>query len=231
MNVSEGFARILVFVANFAFLLVGLALLVIGILYKVNFTKYTDTIPADYDALQYIPTIAIIVGAIIFFIAFLGCCGTLKSDTCMLSWYGAILIIIFVAQIALGIFALIKIKDRSDLESKIQQQLSVLFGKHSQKETMEVIDLIQTNFHCCGTTGPAYWTGQSMDPPKSCYDSSTQVVYPKGCSNVFPEFISGSVKLIGVVALVVSLVEVCGAILALCLAGCIRDKRREGAYY
>jgi len=229
MGCSEGLARIFVFVTNFAFVLVGLALLVVGILYKVSLTKYTDAIPPEYDSLQYVPTIAIIIGAIIFFIAFLGCCGALRGNTCMLSTYGSILILIFVLQIALGIFAFVQISDKNDLENKIANQIRILFTKYdSNNEAREVVDLIQQNFHCCGTTGPSFW-GQTV--PRSCYADSSNQPFNVGCSNVVPEFLWNSIKVVGIVALGVAVVEVIGAVLALCLSGCIRERRRQGAYY
>uniref|UniRef100_A0AAR5QFX1 Tetraspanin n=1 Tax=Dendroctonus ponderosae TaxID=77166 RepID=A0AAR5QFX1_DENPD len=141
MGCSEGLARIFVFVTNFAFLLVGLALLVVGILYKVNYTKYTEAIPDDLSSIQYVPTIAIVVGAVIFFIAFLGCCGTLKSNTCMLTWYGAILIVIFLVQVGLGVFALLQVKNETELQAQVENQLTTIFGKNDT----ELINLIQLN--------------------------------------------------------------------------------------
>lgn len=227
MGCTEGIARILVFVANFCFLLVGLALLVVGIIHTINYKDYTDAIPKDYEALQYVPTLSIIVGAIIFFIAFLGCCGALKSSTCMLTSYGAILFIIFLIQIGLGIFALVMIKDTSDLQTKLDKAIQDLFDKYNNPKpnSKESVDLIQDVLKCCGTTGSSYWKNGI---PESCGSSPAS---RPGCQKAFYDFILDSMKLIGIVALTVSVIEVIGAVLALCLSNCIRRRERQGAYY
>ncbi|XP_066254903.1 23 kDa integral membrane protein-like [Euwallacea similis] len=223
MGCSEGLARIFVFVTNFAFVLVGLALLVVGILFKVNFTKFSDAIPS---ALNHIPVIAIVVGSIIFVIAFLGCCGTLRSNTCMLSWYGGILIVIFLVQVGLGTYAFVQIKDKDTLHQEIEEAVTKIF--HNYPKTKESVDVIQETFKCCGTSGPDSWNNQI---PDTCFESGSNQPYKDGCSRTLADYIVSSIKTIAIVAIAVSAVEVVGAVLALCLTNCIRDSRRQGAYY
>ncbi|XP_066143576.1 23 kDa integral membrane protein-like [Euwallacea fornicatus] len=227
MGCSEGLARIFVFITNFAFVLVGLALLVVGILFKVNFTKLSDAIPADAHALQHIPVAAIVVGSIIFVIAFLGCCGTLRSNTCMLSWYGGILIVIFLVQVALGIYAFVQIKDEDSLRSHIQDAVTEIFSKYPKTE--DSVNVIQETFKCCGTNSPNSWL--PLQIPKSCYGPNEDKPYQIGCVQTLSDYIVGSIKTIAIVAIAVSAIEVVGAVLALCLTGCIRENRRQGAYY
>jgi len=224
MGCTEGLARIFVFVANFCFLLVGLALLIVGIMYKINFNKYTDAIPDDYQVVQHVPTFTIVVGVIIFFIAFLGCCGALKSNTCMLTSYGAILFIIFLIQIGLGIFALVTIKNTQDFQTKLNNAVENLFNKYdSNPKAKEAVDAIQEALKCCGTSGKSYWHNVV---PASCPSGS-----PPGCQTALYDAVLSSIKLIGIVAMTVSIVEVVGAVLALCLSNCIRGRERQGAYY
>lgn len=58
-------------------------MLAIGILYVVGYDKVTDAIPEEYN-LDVAPTATIVIGAIIFVIAFLGCCGAIKENRCLL---------------------------------------------------------------------------------------------------------------------------------------------------
>ncbi|CAG9763701.1 unnamed protein product [Ceutorhynchus assimilis] len=228
MCCTETITRILVFVANFAFLLVGVALLSVGILYTIHFTHYTEAIPDQYQAIQYVPTLAIVVGSIIFFIAFLGCCGTIRSSPCMLTTYASILFVIFLLQVALGVFGLLQIKNSSELKVQVSQSINRLFAKYNQTtDYTGVIDLIQQNLKCCGSTGSTSWT---TGVPGSCYDEDKNL-YAQGCSDAMYSFINGSVRLIAIVALTISLVEIVGAILALCLSNCIRANSRRSGYY
>ncbi|XP_050300327.1 23 kDa integral membrane protein-like [Anthonomus grandis grandis] len=232
MCCTEGLTRILVFVANFAFLLVGVALLALGILHTVNYNHYIDAIPKDYQLVQHVPTIAIVVGSIIFVIAFLGCCGTLKSSTCMLTTYASILLLIFFAQVALGIFGLVTIKDDTDLKKNIEASVQTLFSKYGpNNETNKVIDVIQDNLECCGVTGPTFWISIGQSVPKSCFADGALLPYTQGCSSALLNFVMSSVRMIAIVALAISLTEIVGAVLALFLANCIRANQRKGAYY
>lgn len=227
---SEGITRIIVFVANFAFLLVGGALLTLGILYTINYSHYTDAIPVEYQVIQHIPTVSIAVGSIIFFIAFLGCCGTLRSSRCMLTTYAGILILIFLAQVGLGVFALWKIKDNEAMHEQIEKHLATIFRKYNESSS-EVVNAIQAEFKCCGVTGPNWWSEASLAVPYSCYANDTTTPYSTGCSDAVFTYFSDSVRLIGIVALAVSLIEVVSAVLALCLVNCIKSDLRTRSYY
>lgn len=61
----------------------GGALLGVGILYKVGYDEITDAIPNNFN-LEFAPTATIVVGAIVFVIAFFGCCGAIRENRCML---------------------------------------------------------------------------------------------------------------------------------------------------
>lgn len=226
MGCGKGLARIFVFIVNFLFLLVGLGLLVVGVIYQVNFTKLTDVIPSELSAVGNVPIFAIVVGSIILVISFLGCCGAFKNNTCMLSWYGGILIAIFLLQVALGIYAFLKYQDLNDFKSQITQQLEQVFAKNESG----VVDQIQQTLQCCGTDGPSYWTNDGLDIPESCY-SSDDTPYEDGCLTVLTNYLSTSIRTLAIVAIAVSTVEVVGAVLALCLTNCIRKERQPRAYY
>lgn len=62
--------------------LAGLALIIIGVMYKINFSEGIKALPADVGVA---PTLSIIVGSIVFITAFLGCCGAVRESTCMLT--------------------------------------------------------------------------------------------------------------------------------------------------
>ncbi|XP_050300331.1 23 kDa integral membrane protein-like [Anthonomus grandis grandis] len=217
MCFTETFARIFMFAANFAFLLVGIILLALGIFVKLDLTKIVESIPEQYQGLQYVPILAIIVGVIIFVISFLGCCGTLKSNTCMLQSYAGILILIFVVQVAIGSYGLVKIKNTDDLRNQVDKSINKLFDHYSGNSGP--VNFIQSKLKCCGTFSPAYWTSKGQSIPASCYEDS--VLFSKGCCESVFNLLKGSVKSIAITAIVISVTEVLGAILAVALANCI----------
>ncbi|XP_050300330.1 23 kDa integral membrane protein-like [Anthonomus grandis grandis] len=218
MCCSEAIARIFMFVANFVFLLVGVALFALGVFYKVHYTQITESIPQEYQVLQYVPILAIIVGAIIFVISFLGCCGTLKSSICMLKTYAGILIVIFLAQVAIGIFGLVQIKNSDDLRRQVDITINNLFDNYYSGKT-GVVDFIQQNLKCCGTYSPAYWTSKGQSIPQSCYESTFP--FTQGCTDAVYNFLHSSVRYIAIAAIAISVTEILGAILAIGLSNCI----------
>lgn len=67
------------------FQLAGLALVVVGALYKVNLDSYTEAVPEDYQNIGLAPNLTIAIGSIIFIIAFFGCCGAIRESPCLLT--------------------------------------------------------------------------------------------------------------------------------------------------
>lgn len=57
--------------------------MVFGGVFYYGYTKYQEILPAlgPYNAP---PTLMIVVGGIVFIIAFLGCCGTIRQSKCMM---------------------------------------------------------------------------------------------------------------------------------------------------
>ena len=65
----------------FTFQLAGLALLGLGIAVQLKVTEIVQI--ADFN-LEVAPVTSMVVGGIVFFIAFFGCCGAIRESNCML---------------------------------------------------------------------------------------------------------------------------------------------------
>nr|CAD7460911.1 unnamed protein product [Timema tahoe] len=62
--------------------LVGIALLTLGALIQATITEVTDFMAGKFS----VPSIAlIIVGSIVFIVAFYGCCGAIRESSCMVT--------------------------------------------------------------------------------------------------------------------------------------------------
>ncbi|XP_056638813.1 CD63 antigen-like isoform X2 [Diorhabda carinulata] len=217
--------------ANFTISLGGLALLIVGILYKVNFSHYTDAIPDDYQSIGLAPVLTIIVGSIIFVIAFFGCCGAFRESSCMLTTYAVILLIIFFMQIAIGIFVMVEVNNEDTFKTKVESAITKVFTpviQNTDNTTKELVDLIQKEFKCCGIKSSSDWT----TPPDTCYSNqnSTGTLYTQGCAEAFYEFLENSLKIIGIVILTLSSLEIIGSIFSLCLSSSIKNRERRFRY-
>ncbi|KAJ8944206.1 hypothetical protein NQ318_014568 [Aromia moschata] len=215
--------------------LAGLALITVGVLYKLDLNNYTTAIPDDYQRIGLAPTLTIIIGAIIFVIAFFGCCGAIRESPCLLTTYAVILLVIFLVQVAIGVFAFLQIKDEDTLEQKVEQTLTTIFNKYYTDNTnasRDIVNLMQQELECCGLKGPSSWANLNLVIPDSCIDgdSGEHKYFEDGCVKEFFDFLKRSIQVIGIVVLVISLTEVIVSIFSLCLANTIKNRERRFRY-
>ena len=200
-----GVIKYLLFSFNLLFWLSGLALIVIGAFLKVQYGDYLTFADNDYaDAALFL----IAVGVIVFVIAFLGCCGAIRENYCMITTFAVLLIIIFVLEITAGALGFAY---RKKVEGIVEEALDrgLRTGNyHREKGTEKFYDWMQTEFRCCGNNGRSDW---GLFVPDSC---KTYVV---GCKHKVENFVQKNLALIGGVGLGFALVQVLGIAFACCL--------------
>jgi len=91
------------------------------------------------------------IGALVFLIGFLGCCGALKENKCLLGLYLFFLIIIAGAEIAAGVLGFIHKTNIEDkiavtLEDKWEQYYS---GKNTSVTVITAIKAVESGLKCC----------------------------------------------------------------------------------
>lgn len=208
--------RMLLFIFNFVFALVGFAMFVAGIIAAV-FVK--DVVPVVGNNVMATPIVIILVGVVIFIIAFFGCCGAYKQNKCMVMTYAVILAILLIVEIGCSIAAFVlrgKIEGilRKDLHNAIEVQYNVTSVK-------KAVDFIQKKFKCCGVNNSADWSG---DVPKSCCvktdcdTSKSDLIFKHGCLDVIKTAFKSKILLVAGIALLVCFVELVGVMFACCLA-------------
>lgn len=235
MNCGMECVKYLLFIFNFVFALGGLAILVCGVLVRVALTEVAETqvdIPISLPA-----TLLIIIGAIIFIIAFFGCCGAIRESGCMIVTFAILLLTLLVVQIAVASYAFIKLKDQ-DLEKKFNEDLRNLYEKYydNGKVAQDGVNALQTLAHCCGYNSYSDFLQRPPGTiPYSCCGnqenqncSITQVQDVRGCKyEVFP-LIKYYAHGLGGLALGIAAVELIGIIFSFCLANSIRNMERRG---
>ncbi|KAF7285725.1 CD63 antigen-like [Rhynchophorus ferrugineus] len=221
MGCATGLVKYVVFLANLLFALIGLALVIIGILFKLNITEVTRIVPGDFGVA---PILSIIIGAIIFITAFLGCCGAVKESPCMLTTYSIILITIFIIQVAIGVYAYMQIKNATQLRSSIRVSVDRTFAEARQNnpEAIETRNFVQRWLRCCGVDGPDEYQNlpDSCCPMDRCISVSNEV-FNDGCAIKLYSLVDSKSKLIAHIAIGVAVVEILGAIFGLCLSSSI----------
>ena len=88
----------------------GLLLIVVGGVIQGAYSQYLDFLG---DQFFNTPVFLVVVGCIIFFVAFFGCCGAIKENHCMTTTFAVLMGVIFLMEIGAGIAAY-KLKGQVD---------------------------------------------------------------------------------------------------------------------
>jgi len=181
-------AKILLIVFNIVFFIVGVALLAVGI--------WVVTTPYNLDILSILdnPIIAsgayfiIALGAFIFVVSFLGCCGAWMENRLMLIIYFIIVLLIFIAQLV-GCAIIIAYKDKVD--AFVTNQLEGTMNKYESETSEDKYSVgwnaLQVVLECCGTNNYTDWQNTYWYGNNSAITVGGQTfkpMYPATCCKV-----------------------------------------------
>jgi len=243
--------KYLLFLFNLAFVFLGITLIWVGFSVKNGFTKYFGFIIGEEDGGHSIPpTIFIAVGFIMFIIAFLGCCGAVTENHCMMMLYSVLVGIILVIQLG-GAIAAYAFQDDVEraLSTSLEKSMNEYWNNESpskiHNDTVTSWNFLQHNLKCCGVHNYTDWANATQAPetefiPISCckdgdFDHCTQtitranlheeaeaakIIYTQGC---LPKgIVQVSINNLGTLGIVFAAIEVLGIICACMMARSIR---------
>ncbi|XP_029969408.1 tetraspanin-8-like [Salarias fasciatus] len=163
--------KYLLFFFNLLFWISGCIILGVSIYLKVNKdgNKITDEAIPGTDLM-------IAIGVIIMALGFLGCCGAIRENRCMLLLFFISLLVIFILLLAAGILGAVKENTVTDF---VKEKLDKLTPLSSQpQDVRDDLEEIQRQLKCCGLSrGPSDWS----PPPSSCRCNATDTAL--GCSS------------------------------------------------
>ncbi|XP_043242337.1 CD63 antigen-like isoform X1 [Amphibalanus amphitrite] len=227
--------KYLIFFFNFIFVISGIALVTLGAVIKGYYNKYLDFLG---DGVVGAPILLIIVGVVIFFVAFMGCCGAIRESYCMTMTFAVLLALIFILELAAGITAYVLRDDiRTTLNTNMQATMQN-YGKDDYDGVTKTWDGVQMEADCCGAFNYTEWAdveyGKSGDVPDSCCINSVEgcgagvllmspeqaatVVHTRGCVPVMLGVVHDNWVWLTVAAAVLVAVEIVGILLGCCLA-------------
>lgn len=221
--------KYLLFFFNFIFWLCGLALIVLGVLAKVSINM------AVIKAYSGSPLVLIVVGVIIFFIAFFGCCGAWKENQCMITMFAVILSLIIIIEIGVAIAGYVF---RGKLTDLLNIGFDSMITGYNETANREAIDGIQQQFKCCGGNSSDDWMKSKFLPSNSVPDTccknvttncgngtihDTSKIYTEGCQPILDKLLKQNILWIAVGALVIAFVQLTGIVLSCILMRAIRS--------
>ncbi|KAJ8913860.1 hypothetical protein NQ315_003769 [Exocentrus adspersus] len=220
--------KYLIFCFNLLFALSGIAIVTVGVIIQGVHAQYSNFFYTSYEL---IPLVLIIVGLVIFIVAFFGCCGAVKENHCMIITFSVLLFLILSIEIASGIVGYAK---RNEVEEMLENKLnSTMFSYFKNSDVRNTWDIAQHEFECCGMLGPKDWrkvTKNDSLPHTCCPDTqddgscTTEFtnVYTSSCFEKLKAVFVNYRSIIGGITVGIIVSQLIGMIFACCLAYSIR---------
>jgi len=219
--------KYLLFFFNLIFVLAGIALIATGAYVKIKLDEYYDFFQDDYMG----PGILlIVVGVVIFLLAFFGCCGAYKDNYCLTMTFAVMLGLIFILELAGGIAGFVLRNDIEDDVDTTLRKATLNYGKPKHDGVTKAWDKLQDEFDCCGVDNATDWKAVlPANPPESCCADVAATctytnAYPKGCKTAFEDWLKDKIAIVGGVGIGLAFIQIVGILFACCLARAIRKE-------
>ncbi|XP_017334411.1 tetraspanin-18a isoform X2 [Ictalurus punctatus] len=227
--------KYLMFIFNFFIFLGGAFLLGVGIWVLVDPTGFREIVAAN--PLLFIGVYVILaMGSMLFLLGFLGCCGAIRENKCLLLFFFLLILIIFLAELAAAILAFIfrehLTRDYFTKELKAHYQ-----GSNNTEVFTATWNTIMATFECCGVNSADDFDQQSLfrrlNPgravPEVCCLRNEQLMNVdeclrgnmpfriKGCYSAVVDYFEAYIYMAGALAIVVLTIELFAMVFAMCL--------------
>ncbi|CAG9819422.1 unnamed protein product [Phaedon cochleariae] len=232
-NLLRSYSRYMLIIFNLLFSVTGIILIAVGVSAKAYFNEFNTLLNQKFF---YVSDLLIVIGVIIFIIAFFGCCGAMKENACMTSTYSALLIIVFLLEVAVGISGVLLNSRAETFLADTMKSTMDQYNTENATEVTEVWDGIQRKFHCCGVVNGTDWlneTNTHHQLPISCCPLPNGAVnnvtcdisnsYKQGCLQEFGGYVKDNISIVEVVAIGLAVVQLLGIIFSCCLTKFIRS--------
>jgi len=247
LSCGMNLTKMMMFAFNFLFWVMGIILLGVGIYSRIEGGSLEDLVKDG--ALPNAANLMIASGIFVALIGFLGCCGALKKHRCMLISYSILIFMIFILELAAGIYAYSK-KDtvQNDLEKNLTKVVSHSYSgpTKSDKGLTKAVDWFQKKLKCCGAAGPEDWpksaswnkTTNAAVPDSCCKVTGTgnckngtlavlkaaDKIWTKGCVGEGKIFVKDNLYKVGGAVIVIGIIQLLGIIFACCLCKAIQEE-------
>lgn len=145
--------KYLLFALNFLFWVLGLVMILIGVYAKTekSLGQIGSTLPWYMDPAN----LFIIIGSIVFVLAFLGCIGSLRENICLLRTFEYTIDVLLLLEIAAAVYVYI---DRDRVKENVENILKETIPKYRDDSDLQsIMDWVQQTNKCCGVSGPDDW--------------------------------------------------------------------------
>ncbi|XP_036723207.1 CD63 antigen [Balaenoptera musculus] len=222
--------KFLLYVLLLAFCAFAVGLIAVGIGAQLVLNQ---TITPGATPGSLLPVVIIAVGAFLFLVAFVGCCGACKENYCLMITFAIFLSLIMLVEVAAAIAGYVfRDKVISEFNKDFRQQMQ---NYPKNNHTALILDRMQEDFKCCGAANYTDWEKiliVTKRVPDSCCVNVTQGcginfnmkdIHTEGCVEKIGGWLRSKMLVVAAAALGIAFVEVLGIIFACCLVKSIRS--------
>jgi len=209
--------KYLLFLFNFLFWVSGCIILGVSIYLKVTrgSNKITNEAVPGVDLL-------IAVGVIIMVLGFLGCCGAIQENRCLLLLFFISLLFIFILLVAAGIVGAV-FEDKA--MEWVEESMSKLLPLKNQPADVQTdLQKFEEEFKCCGLKeGAQDWAGtipdscECKDKTQKCEMVGGKNVYSTPCSTFVVESLKSQMTIVLGIAFAIAILLIFGMAFAMTL--------------
>ncbi|XP_072278269.1 CD82 antigen [Pyxicephalus adspersus] len=230
------------FLFNLLFFILGAVILGFGIWILVDKTSFIAVLQSSSHSINIGSYILIAIGGVTMIMGFLGCVGAVNEIRCLLALYFTFLLLILIAQVAVGVFIYFQREELKNEMSTIIDKVIVSYnpddGENDSAES--TWDYIQHNLECCGWRSYQNWTmnenvsNRTNYYPCSCVQNSkvsngfcnatVEDLYSSGCDKQVESWLQDNLGVILGVCVGVAVIELIGLILSMCLCRKIQNE-------
>uniref|UniRef100_A0A8C9UK35 Tetraspanin n=1 Tax=Spermophilus dauricus TaxID=99837 RepID=A0A8C9UK35_SPEDA len=144
--------KYLMFVFNFFIFLGGTCLLGVGIWVMVDPTGFREVVAAN-PLLFTGAYVLLAMGGLLFLLGFLGCCGAVRENKCLLLFFFLFILIIFLAELSAAVLAFI-FRENLTREFFTKELTKHYQGDNDTDVFSATWNSVMITFGCCGVNGP-----------------------------------------------------------------------------
>jgi len=237
MGCKIQFVKYSMFAFNFLFWVLGLCVLGIGIYSLVQTGDY-DAVLEGGNPFKSAGNLLVACGIFVAILGFVGCWGAIKHNKICLVIYMAFIVLIFIMELAAGIYSYLKKDKMIDIvEGSLKTVILENYGKDdatNKHGLNKAVDWLQQKLQCCGFSNSSDWknnthwaTAANREkgalPSSCCKDESKTCMrgeanaFSRGCSMPVHDFLVDNAKYLGAVGVGIAFVQLMGFVIALML--------------
>lgn len=166
--------KFFMFFFNFMLWMMGTVVIGLGMWSYIEKNKFAHKSAEDvYDVLFDVSIVVIILGSLLFVVAFMGCLGALRENICLLKAFAGTVATLFILEVVGVILAFVFSSEiKHALANLIKTEALVRYRDDADFQSL--VDWFQETFGCCGVEQAGYrdW---SLNPYFNCTDDNPSV--------------------------------------------------------